>query len=435
MWRFATLKIKKENTMVKKVEKSSIQHTKKFAFASTAFLFCLLMLSLSPNSQNLMASASLNVPPKLNDATETTISNSSTNFGSTLPSYPINTPLIPESYGQQKSLSLLSDVFGFNLTSYIKMLISDKNESYLGSSQENVVYTLVSNQGSFRVISSIIGNHLHQIYICDSPRTISLNRQVSNGLEMTRTILQSYQRTTGNSFYGSLYDILNGLTPNQNITKSLNNINLQVTTSDQGTTSFTWTYVDTNGVSAPIKNVYISYDNGVLHSFVDNWQLYNIAEAPKISAQDATAIALSAAQNYSYTVSSDNGTVTSSISNMKIVGIGDLGLSYLNYQNVTDSRSNDPFTLYPCYCIPVHFDKVYPGGVTEVTVRVWADSGIVNNIAPTIWGETPTTESSQTSADTFIGQGNSAFIIAIAGLAMILAPYAAFRKFKRFTVK
>jgi hypothetical protein len=55
-------------------------------------------------------------------------------------------------------------------------------------------------------------------------------------------------------------------------------------------------------------------------------------------------------------------------------------LSYDNYPNETLARNADPFTLYPCWIVPLGFDKFYPGDVTGISVSVWADTGEVGSM-------------------------------------------------------
>jgi hypothetical protein len=374
------------------------------------------------------------IPPFYN-STATNSSNISGNFFGLNDGYETqNIPSLPSSRAQQQSLSLLNNVVGLNSASYITSLNCDNNESYRSVSQERIEYAVVSNQSSMRVACSFINNNLHQIYMSDWTGPVYLKHQDSTELEMTKGFLQSYQSFSENTFYGILGSMLSDVKPNENTTKIFGNISLKVTVHSQGTMSFVWTYVDQNGVSAPSKDVVLSYDQGRLQCFLDNWQLYEVEGIPQVSAQDATTIALSSTQNFSYTVSSNDGRVFS-VSNFKVVGTGSPVMNYLNYLNATEARGGDPFTLYPSWYIPVEFDKVYSGDVTGVIVRVWADTGEVNNISPMVFETAPNKELAVSQAYMGVFAAEGIVVLLIVGAVMFFTSYVAFTRSKKLIAK
>ena len=162
-----------------------------------------------------------------------------------------------------------------------------------------------------------------------------------------------------------------------------------------------WAYVDDNGVPANMKNVVLSFYNGRLESFVDNWQLYQIGGMPKLSSQDAINVVLQAVKSYSYTfnVTGTNETVSS----FKVASTSEVSLSYLNYYEQTPQQSirgGNPLILYPCWYVAVGFDKVYPGDVTGLIVNVWADNGNIGYEAPMAFDAPPPTTSALSNAAT-----------------------------------
>jgi hypothetical protein len=106
--------------------------------------------------------------------------------------------------------------------------------------------------------------------------------------------------------------------------------------------------------------------------------------APKISGEEATAIALEAAENFTYQASTYDGTLT--VSGFKIApkSLGHAVLSYLNSKDQSSARGGDPFTLYPSWYVPLGFDKFYPGDVSGMTVSVWADTGEISTVGPVV---------------------------------------------------
>jgi len=188
-------------------------------------------------------------------------------------------------------------------------------------------------------------------------------------------LLERYQSYTSDPVYGELKSMLDAVNIGENVTKTEGNVQLKVSVIGQSWTDFMWTYVDENGVPAVSKNVVLNYREGMLKIFLDNWDLYRIAAEPVLSSSQAVTIALDAVKDYSWTVeNTENGTVT--VSDFKTVAVGNTSLCYLNYREGSAIREGDPFTLYPSWYVPLGFDKIYPGCVTGVTVRVWADTEV-----------------------------------------------------------
>ena len=80
--------------------------------------------------------------------------------------------LVPNAYAAQptapeKSLAVLNDVAGFNMTAYTTSLNPDKQNQYLGSPQEEADFRLSSPRGSLRASCSFVNGNLHEIFISD----------------------------------------------------------------------------------------------------------------------------------------------------------------------------------------------------------------------------------------------------------------------------
>jgi len=289
---------------------------------------------------------------------------------------------------------MLSDVIGFNTNAYTLSLNSEKSviQSANGLPQEVLTYDLKGSLGTVRVRYSFVNNVLNQVYLSDYGGLQSLSQPKTSTVEMAKGFLQRYETFTGNPLYGSLQSTLDKVEPNTNSTQTIGNTRLQASAfGDQTEQDLVWTYVDSNGIPALSKNVVLTYRNGQLESFLDNWQLYTIKGAPTISAKDAISIALQATKNYSYTVDNGNGSTTV-IKDFNVKTIFNTTLSYANYFEDTKTfsiRSGDPHILYPSWYVGVGFDQFYSGGVTGLNVRIWADTGNISSIEPIIVMMTP----------------------------------------------
>jgi hypothetical protein len=249
-------------------------------------------------------------------------------------------------------------------------------------SRQTADITLSSDSGNLRVRCSFIGDFLQKIYISDVSGEIIVNSKGTSVVDDAKSFLQHYQTYTQDSIYGNLQSVLDTVSANKNITKVVGDIKLDVRVYNQASTEFTWTYVDANGVLAPAKSVSVAYEYGSLKYFVNNWQLYTVAGSPQISSKQAVDLALDTIAKFSYntTVSGENV----SVSGFKVASIGDVSLCYLNYKDTDSARSNAPFVLYPSWFVPLGFDKFYPGSISGVYVRLWADTGKLCDIVPMV---------------------------------------------------
>jgi hypothetical protein len=283
---------------------------------------------------------------------------------------------------QDKSLSILNDVVNLNVVKYSTSLKQQQQDNFLTLPQQATTLTLTSNLGGFDTRFSYIDGNLRQLFISRETGGLSLRSKANNDVVEAEGFLQRYQIYCKDDFYGYLSTMLNNVEPHKNISFTKGNVRLDSTFLGSSS-EFVWTFIDSNGVSAPVKNTALSYENGYFKSFTDNWQFYNIISEPKISQEQAINLALRAAVNFSYTTT-DKSEKNIAISDVKVASVGQPTLCYLNYKNFSSARNGDPLTLYPSWYVPLGFDRIYPGGVSGGCVRFWADTGNISDMVPTI---------------------------------------------------
>ena len=124
-----------------------------------------------------------------------------------------------------------------------------------------------------------------------------------------------------------------------------------------------------NGADFQAKSLHLSYQNKILTEFSDDWLLFKVGSTQiDVSKDQAVLIAKNAAKSYSWTVSGTK------VSNFQVL---DNPVSAQFYPKPGDS---DIFTLYPYWYVTLYLDKTYPGGVSQIAVGVWADTGQVESI-------------------------------------------------------
>jgi hypothetical protein len=280
---------------------------------------------------------------------------------------------------QEKSLSVLSDVVGLKTEQYTISKSSQREDTLLDFPQQIVDLHLTSAGSTVRVTCSYVKDTLQTVYISDLEDNLKLKQPAANTVDMAKSLLSSYQRESGNAVYGEFASMLNGVVEGESVAKVVGDVKLEVSSPQQNTSSYMWTYVDANGVVAEKKNVILTYESGMLKAFYNNWALYIIADTvPKLSAQDATKLAIEASKNFSYTVTDVNGTEIS-VSGFSIApeSLGYAKLIYVNSKEQVFARGGDPYRMYLAWHVPLGFDRFYPGDVSGLTVILWADTGEV----------------------------------------------------------
>jgi hypothetical protein len=288
----------------------------------------------------------------------------------------------PEVVDSQKQANLiLNNLLGINSDLYSTQLNSQDNTEKNGLSQSKIDYYLSSDNGSVRVSASFVNNNLNLLYLTDYSGLLKTSKSTSNTGKMATSFLENYRVYTGDSFYGTLAQTLNGITGETSVTKSVGNMTIKVQNAGQATVDYIWTFTDAKGINAQTKNVILSYYNGQFNCFLDNWNLYNIVGSPRISREQAIEIALASVKDYSYQVSDEKGASTVSVSGFHVApeSLEAATLSYVNCPDANLARDGNSYNLYPSWWIPIGFDKFYPGDVTGMAVTVWADSGKVGS--------------------------------------------------------
>jgi hypothetical protein len=281
---------------------------------------------------------------------------------------------------QEKSLSILNDVAGFNMTAYAPTLRTSRQSSFLTLPKEVNDFTLVSGDSSCRAMCTFVNNRLQQVYMSNFSGQPKMNQASLNTLESAKAFMARYDAYIVDFDCSAMRSLLDSIQTAENVTKEVGNTSLMVTVIDQSYVSYIWTYMGENGALAPSKNLAVSYRDGFLKCFQNNWQFYSVASKPEISSSQAVEIAMNAINDYSEMVVMPDNT-TKPVSGFKVHSIGQTVLNYQNCREADLARGGDPFTLYPTWIVPLGFDNIYDGGINGAYVRLWADTGEVNDIS------------------------------------------------------
>jgi hypothetical protein len=143
------------------------------------------------------------------------------------------------------------------------------------------------------------------------------------------------------------------------------NMKLQITQTGTST-EFFWMYTE-KGIDFSAKSLRMTFDNRVLTALTDGYFLFTVGNADlNINQNQAVTIAENHLKTLTWTI---NGTQTSNFN----------ANSTLSAQMLPHPRSNS-VALVPYWYIILHLDNIYPGGINQAAVGIYADTGEVADV-------------------------------------------------------
>lgn len=287
---------------------------------------------------------------------------------STLSLIQVSTVFSAETSTQTRTLSFIADVYKLDMTKYNTALQSYSVEypsKLYGAPLEYVAYNLNGSQGNLHVICTFENNVLTNCNLYADEGQAIYTKTTNNTVDKARNILESYQQWTGDyANLETMIALLKEVDGTKLATATAGNVTLKVVVYGPAETYFNWIYtlsgVEYTGVGIGFQGKYIY--------FSDTRSTYKIGNTVvKISKDDAIAIALKQAENFSYTVYTGE----------KPVEIAGLNIAKNNITAELCSQEREASTLYPCWSVWLPLDHTYSGGVFAISVFVWADSGVV----------------------------------------------------------
>jgi hypothetical protein len=285
----------------------------------------------------------------------------------------------------EKALIILNDALNLNTANYTVKVDSIIEDMYYETlPQELIKLTLETNESQLDVISNFVEDKLRSISLYQLKGESTQTHSQSDPIGLANNFLNKYQTLTATTYLEPLTFMLEDVVPNQNLTTTCNNVKLQVTyTTDR--TSIRWTY-SINNVEAQMKCVVLMFEKGFLTGFIDNWNLFTVAETSIDVFQDeAIKIAKESTENYSWNVSMGDNNQPVTLTDYKIVD-NQTSLTFSNYPSKNDARNGTPLTLYPSWRVKLAFDRIYSGNVYGIDVGIWADTGEVHDVRTLING-------------------------------------------------
>ena len=272
-----------------------------------------------------------------------------------------------------KSLKFLSDIVQINFSKYQVTLLSRtvEDRSDLGDAVEEIFkYSLVDGDSKIDMVLRFRNNHfsLYQISILEGFPPYApayVQSKIPDIVNVTGDFIERYKSVANDPYLDEFNKVLSAATET-NTEVTMGNTKLRIAINgDNAEVALLYT---ANGFDYPAKSLRLVFQNHALQEIDDDWFLYKVDSTKvNIYRDEAIQIARNAAQNFEWNASGVQ------VSNFNILSEPVSALFFPHPRT-------EPLTLVPYWYITLYLDREYPGGVSSITVGVWADTGEVANI-------------------------------------------------------
>jgi hypothetical protein len=286
-----------------------------------------------------------------------------------------NQQLLSWSPSTNLAMTVIKNVIQIDVSKYQATLESNTagiRSDYGGVIEEVFKYSLVNSQSSFELTLRFRNGHfslfqLIQLEGAPNYPPLYTQPQATNALQATRDLIQRYKSVANDTYLDQAAALL-ALANDSSTDQTLGNTKLRLST--YGNNAKALLMYTENGTDFEAKSLNVDFENNVVTKFSDDWFLFKVGSTQiNISRDQAILAAKNALKGFSWTV---NGT---KVTDFQVV---DNPVSVLFYP----FSRNDPLTLYPYWYVTLYLDGTYPGGINDIVVGVWADTGENANIQP-----------------------------------------------------
>ncbi|XHH07507.1 MAG: hypothetical protein ACFCUE_07920 [Candidatus Bathyarchaeia archaeon] len=282
-----------------------------------------------------------------------------------------------ESITEETALSFITNVLPFDVTKYEVTLEKhsvEYPEDLGGAVQEALTYKLASEETKLDVFFTIRNQSIAYCLVSleEGSKLFPASTRTET-LETAQTIMNKYQKWTGDASLETLKNMLPNVDESKNSVTTLGNVALEVLWHDSYA-SFYWRYTFSGTYYAQV-GFGIREDK---FAFGDDRGLYKAGSTEiAVSKQEAISIASKYAEDYTWKVNTGNDT-TVEVTDFKILE------DQTTVEMLTWPR--EPLTIYPYWSVKLSLNQTYPGFVNGIHVGVWAENGEILFCYPIGWG-------------------------------------------------
>ena len=282
-----------------------------------------------------------------------------------------NQQLLSFGMGEDKVANFLQNVTQIDTTNYTISLLSDtmKWQTYLGGVAEEVKqYSLTSAKSNLNIDPlRFRDNHfsLYQLVMIESS-PIFAQIQPNDVLQNAKGVLDRYKAYSGDAYLTNMSNLLDAVNATENTAVVQGNMKLQITVSG-GSVTFLWMYTQ-DGVDFQAKGLQMIFQNNVLTTMTDGYFLFTVGSTNLATSRQQ---AIDIAQNYVKTL-------TWTIEGQQVSHFSVEGQPF-SVQLVPHTRG-DSVALIPYWYVEMKLSATYGGGINEVTIGIYADTGKVSDV-------------------------------------------------------
>lgn len=281
-----------------------------------------------------------------------------------------NRQLLSWGIGTNKVADLLQNVTQIDTDQYTLSQLSNtlQYNTNFDVAEELLTYSLTNGSNSMNVDLRFRDNHFSR-YELDMGESspIFTTPQPDDVVQAAKGVLERYQLYDGDSYLSQMLSLIDEVNTTGPISIAQGNMTLQITVS--GTiTEFMWMYTQ-NGIDFQAKGLLMTFQNNILTVMTDGYWLFTVGST-SLNVNQADAVTI--AKNYVKTLSWNfNGTETTGFNVLD---------APVSVQLVPHPRGTPSVALIPYWYVVLALDKVYSGGVNEVTVGIYADNGQISGV-------------------------------------------------------
>ncbi len=283
-----------------------------------------------------------------------------------------NQELLSWGIGTDKVANFVRNVTHIDTRNYTVSLLKNTVEwqTYFGGiSEETAQYSLTDKNSisemniGFRFRDGHFSRY--ELNMMESVPIFTQN-EPNNLILNAHGILSRYRLYSGDEYLTDMLNLLGKVNSTQSMIVTDGNLKLRISISGV-TAELLWMYTE-NGIDYQTKGLEMIFQNNILVTMTDGYFLFSPSSKPiTLSQEDA----IRTAENYVKTY-------TANIEGQQVSGFKTLSPP-ISVQMVPHTRGNSA-ELYPYWFIELSLDQIYAGGINEVGVGIYADTGQVADV-------------------------------------------------------
>jgi DNA-binding transcriptional ArsR family regulator len=281
-----------------------------------------------------------------------------------------NQQLLSYGMGEDKVANFLQNITQIDTRNYTISLLKNTMQwqIFLGGVAEEVIqYSLTSSKSNLNIDFRFRDNHFsrYQLDMIESS-PIFAQTQLNDVLQNAKGILTRYKAYSGDGYLTNMSNLIDSVNATQNVAVVQSNMKLQITVSG-GSVTLLWMYTQ-DGIDYQAKGLQMTFQNNVLTTMTDGYFLFTVGSTDLTTSRQQ---AIDIAQNYVKTL-------TWIIEGQQVSHFSVDGQPF-SVQLVPHTRGNS-VALIPYWYVEMKLTATYAGGINEVTVGIYADTGKVSDV-------------------------------------------------------